>query len=112
MDPWLEKCFERHDRVGFDNTFAENAGHPAVNIMHDKPRRPNVCTTFLNNWSTAAGSLASQAYRRTPCMLSSFSRTGFSGFLAATATCMPFFANSLAQLELMPGPPPTMSATS
>jgi hypothetical protein len=25
---------------------------------------------------------------------------------------MPSFANSLAQLELMPGPPPTMSATS
>jgi hypothetical protein len=25
---------------------------------------------------------------------------------------MPFFANSLAQLELMPGPPPTISATS
>ena len=25
---------------------------------------------------------------------------------------MPLFANSLAQLELIPGPPPTMSATS
>ena len=34
------------------------------------------------------------------------------GFLAATATDMPFFANNLAQLELMPGPPPTISATS
>ena len=35
-----------------------------------------------------------------------------SGFRAATATRMPSFANSLAQLELMPGPPPTISATS
>jgi len=35
-----------------------------------------------------------------------------SGFLAATPTRMPLFANSLAQLELIPGPPPTISATS
>jgi hypothetical protein len=39
-------------------------------------------------------------------------RTGLSGFLAAMPTPIPLFANSLAQLELIPGPPPTMSATS
>ena len=34
------------------------------------------------------------------------------GVLAAMPIRMPLFANSLAQLELIPGPPPTMSATS
>ena len=66
---------------------------------------PRSRTTFSNSSSTAAGSLAWHAYRRTPCVFSRFSRTDLSGFLAATPTTMPFFANSLAQLELMPGHP-------
>ena len=39
-------------------------------------------------------------------------RTGLSGFLAATATRIPRLENNLAQLALMPGPPPTIRATS
>src|SRR5262245_37842145 len=73
---------------------------------------PSSRTTFANNCSTAAGSLASQASLITPCFFSRVSSTGLSGFLAATATAIPFAANSRAQLELMPGPPPTMSAMS
>ena len=38
----VSKCFERHDRIGFDNALAENAGNPAIDVMHDKPRRPDV----------------------------------------------------------------------
>lgn len=85
--------------------------------------RPSIlCTTsvgaprsrkaFSKSNATDAGSLASHAYRRTPCTLSSSSRTGFSGFLAAMPTRKPCFTNSLAQLELIPGPAPTISATS
>src|SRR6202171_2528104 len=73
------------------------------------PRSP---ATLWNRSSTEAGSLASHAYRRTPWVFSSACRTGLSAFRAAMATRMPSLANSLAQLELMPGPPPTMSATS
>src|SRR5882757_3875886 len=73
------------------------------------PRSP---ATLRNRDSTEVGSLASHAYRRTPWVFSRASRTGLSAFRAAMATRMPSLANSLAQLELMPGPPPTMSATS
>ena len=73
---------------------------------------PRSRATAWNSDSTAAGSLPSQAYRRTPWDFSSFRSTALSGSLAATATRMPFSANSFAQLELMPGPPPTMRATS
>src|SRR5216684_1335377 len=73
---------------------------------------PRSRTMFWNSSSTAAGSLASHAYRRTPCDVSRACRTGLSGVLAATPTRIPLSANNLAQLELMPGPPPTMRATS
>src|SRR5689334_11203300 len=73
---------------------------------------PRSRTTFSNSIFTAAGSLASHAYRRTPCVFSRSCRADFSGFLAATPTDIPLFENSLAQLELMPGPPPTISAMS
>jgi hypothetical protein len=39
------KCFEYHGRVSFDNVLAENAGNPAIDVMHDKPRRSD----FLND---------------------------------------------------------------
>src|SRR5580704_4266376 len=73
---------------------------------------PSSPATLWNRNSTEAGSLASHAYRRTPWAFSRACRTGLSAFRAAMATRMPSLANSLAQLELMPGPPPTMSATS
>src|ERR1700730_1760518 len=73
---------------------------------------PSSPATLWNKNSTEAGSLASHAYRRTPWVFSRACRTGLSAFRAAMATRMPSLANSLAQLELMPGPPPTMSATS
>ena len=38
--------------------------------------------------------------------------TDFSGFRAAIATFMPSCVKSLAQLALIPGPPPTINATS
>jgi len=99
-------------------------GSASIIVLRKMPgTRPSMlCTTSLGvpmslatlskSRSTAAGSLASQAYRRTPCFFSRISRTALSGFRAATATRMPFFENSLAQLELMPGPPPTMTAAS
>src|ERR1700736_3747988 len=73
---------------------------------------PSSPATLWNRNSTEVGSLASHAYRRTPWVFSRACRTGLSAFRAAMATRMPSLANSLAQLELMPGPPPTMSATS
>src|SRR5277367_2658810 len=116
-------CVGEDDRsfraVGVDLVFAHQ---PSClrNISGTRPSMlcttsvgaPRSRTTFWNSKSTAAGSLASHAYRRTPCVFSRFSSTGLSALLAAMATRIPFFANSLAQLELMPGPPPTISATS
>ena len=43
----VSKCFERHVRVGFGNTLAENAGNAATDVMHDKPRRPHVLNDVL-----------------------------------------------------------------
>jgi hypothetical protein len=70
------------------------------------PRSRTIC---WNSWSTDLGSPASEVYRRTPCVFSRSSRTALSGFLAAIPTRIPRWANSLAQLALMPGPPPTTS---
>ena len=81
--------------------------------MHDKRRNPEVLNNIRkqqlhSRWLACIACVSTHAVR----LLQPFSRTDLSGFLAATPTTMPFFANSLAQLELMPGPPPTISATS
>ena len=97
--------YEASDEI----TLLAAAHHPAAQVM----KRPvGFRMTIDSSIATAAGSLASHAYRRTPWVLSRFCSTGLSGFLAAMPTRIPLPANSLAQLELMPGPPPTMSATS
>src|SRR5207248_373714 len=64
---------------------------------------PTSWTTLPNNCATAAGSLASQAYRRTPCDFSRVSRTAFSGFLAAPPTRMPLCAPDLDIGQRIPG---------
>ena len=38
----VSEGFERHDRVGFDDALAENARNPAIDIVDDKPRCPDV----------------------------------------------------------------------
>src|SRR6266478_1388580 len=41
------KRFERHDGVGVENALAENAGNAAIDVMHDKPRSPDVLNDIL-----------------------------------------------------------------
>ena len=43
----VSKRCERHDGVGFDNALAENAGNATIDVMHDKPRRPDVFNHLL-----------------------------------------------------------------
>ena len=38
----VSKCLERHARVGFGNALAKNAGHPAVDVVHDERRRAEI----------------------------------------------------------------------
>ena len=43
----VPKCVERHARVGFGNPLAKNAGNPAIDVVHDKRRRPKVSNNIL-----------------------------------------------------------------
>ena len=43
----VSKRFEHHDRVSFDKALAENAGNAAIDVMHNKPRRPDVSNDVL-----------------------------------------------------------------
>ncbi len=109
----VAKCFEHHAGVGFGDPLAKDARERARRCC----ARPASASRGLeqplwNSCSTSAGLLASHAYRRAPWAVSRACSAGLSGFLAATATRIPLAAKSLAQLELMPGPPPTISATS
>ena len=108
----VSKCLENHAGVGFGDALTKNARNPAVDVVHEKRRRPQVSNNMLEQLLNGRWFACIAGYRRTPCVFSRLCRTGLSGFRAAMAMRMPLSANSLAQLELMPGPPPTMSATS
>ena len=103
---------ERHTWVGFDYPLSEDVGNPAVDVVYDKRRRPEVSNDILEqrlheSWFACVARVSTNAVSLLQVL-----QDRLSGFLAATPTRMPLFANSLAQLELIPGPPPTISATS
>src|SRR5260370_20515269 len=43
----VSKCVKRHTWVGFGNPLSKDAGNPAVDVVHDEPRSPEVSNNIL-----------------------------------------------------------------
>ena len=43
----VSKCVERHTWVGFGNLLSKDAGNPAIDVVHDKRRSPEVSNNIL-----------------------------------------------------------------
>src|SRR5262249_195638 len=44
----VSKCVERHTWVDFGNLLSKDAGHPGVDVVHDKRRNPEVSNNIVN----------------------------------------------------------------
>ena len=64
----VSKRVERHARVGFGNPLAKNARHPAVDVVHDECRRPEVPNNILEQplhgrWFACIAGVSANAVR-------------------------------------------------
>ena len=108
----VSKCFEGHQGSASVMPLRKMPGTRPSMLCTTSVGAPSSRTTFWNGDSTAAGSLASQAYRRTPCVVSRRLQDGFIRISGGDADMHVVFREELGATRADPGTAPDNEATS